>query len=89
MNQNNKEPVTRDNNFYNFQCPHCQIQIQVQVNDLNCKIFRCGIFKSNFNPINPHGSKIYCDELLNNDLIYGCGKPFIFIDTYVETCDYI
>ncbi len=89
MNQNKKESVEFDNNYYYFKCPHCLIYIAVHENDLNCKIFRCGIYKSNFSPINPHASKYFCDELINNNLIFGCGKPFIFKNTFVEICDYI
>ena len=26
--------------------------------------------------MNPHASKLECETLINNKLIYGCGKPF-------------
>jgi hypothetical protein len=32
--------------------------------------------KSNYQQINPHSTKEECDILLNNGLIYGCGKTF-------------
>jgi hypothetical protein len=73
-------------------CPHCDIIIEVL--ELNCKIFRCGIFKDSLTQINPHLHKIECDRLITEDLIYGCGKPFrVDIDSqgeYISSiCDYI
>ncbi len=55
-------------------CPHCNQSIEVI--EINCKIFRCGIMKSNFTQIHPHLPKSECDRLFNEQLIYGCGKPF-------------
>ena len=72
-------------------CPHCSIMVEVA--ELNCKIFRCGIYKSNGEQINPHLCKEECENLVKNDEIYGCGKPFQIVnDTspfIVEKCDYI
>jgi DNA-directed RNA polymerase subunit RPC12/RpoP len=72
-------------------CPHCNSQIEIL--ELNCKIFRHGVYKKNHQQINPHASKSECDYLAQNDLIYGCGKPFQIIqkDNNYETiiCDYI
>ena len=55
-------------------CPHCNQSIEVI--EINCRIFRCGIMKSNFTQIHPHLPKSECDRLFNEQLIYGCGKPF-------------
>ncbi len=55
-------------------CPYCNQSIEVV--ELNCRIFRCGIMKSNFTQIHPHLPKSECDRLFNEQLIYGCGKPF-------------
>lgn len=74
--------------FYLFPCPHCGIVVMVFKNEKNCGIFRCAIHKNN-EIINPHASKEECEKLKANDLIYGCGKPFIIKNLYVETCDYI
>lgn len=57
-----------------IQCPHCNQTIEVI--ELNCCIFRCGIYKATFQQIDPHSPKEQCDSLVNNNLIYGCGKPF-------------
>lgn len=86
---NNSTNVEVFEEFYLFDCPHCGIQIVVIKNELNCKIFRCGQFKSNGEPIPPHASKIMCDKFKTDDLINGCGKPFIFKYTHVDTCEYI
>ncbi len=58
-----------------IECPHCNTTILVEA--LNCRIFRCGIYKSNGTQINPHLDKIGCDLLYKDGLIYGCGKPFL------------
>jgi len=59
-----------------FDCPHCSGVVLVAQNEMHCRIFRHGVFKSNGAPINPHASKVECDRLLECNLIYGCGKPF-------------
>jgi len=70
----------------------------IEVIELNCKIFRCGIYKNNFEQIDPHLNKEECDRLYNNGLIYGCSKPFIVnitikndnnVDYESVICDYI
>ena len=71
-------------------CPHCNDPILIE--QLNCRIFRHGILKSNNTQINPHASKEECDNYITNNLIYGCGKPFKIIDNNelkVEICKYI
>ena len=79
--------------IYVFICPHCKEDIIVLKNELNCKIFRHAVFKSNYKPIDPHATKQECQRLIDNHLIYGCGKPFIIIESEneykVEICDYI
>lgn len=76
-----------------FSCPHCNMYIQVSKKQFNCKIFRCGIFKKNYKQINPHMKKNKCDYLVENNLIYGCGKPFKIINNdksfITIKCDYI
>ena len=55
-------------------CPHCNQCIEVI--ELNCKIFRCGVFKKNMKQINPHLCKNKCQQLVLENKIYGCGNPF-------------
>ena len=50
-------------------CPHCNVSIDPT--QLNCKIYRCGVYKLNNEPINPHLEKVKCDELVLNNLING------------------
>jgi hypothetical protein len=73
------------------QCPHCQGEVVIE--QLNCKIFRHGIFKKNGEQINPHEKKVECDKFIEKNLIFGCGKPFKVIekdDKYEAiVCDYI
>ena len=73
-------------------CPHCKCQIQIQ--QLNCAIFRHGIRKFDGIPMDPHAPKDVCDRLVKDDAIYGCGKPFrVEVDPSGEMvaviCDYI
>lgn len=79
--------------FYLFLCPHCNMFIIVKINEVHCKIFRHGIYKKNYELINPHESKQICDDLVKSDEIFGCGKPFKLIEInkelFVDVCDYI
>lgn len=72
-------------------CPHCNDLISIE--ELNCKIFRHGVMKDTGKQINPHASKIECNEYITNNLVYGCAKPFRIIEDknnyIVEICDYI
>lgn len=72
-------------------CPHCKSLIEIL--EINCSIFRHGIFKNNYIQINPHSSQELCQYYIDNDLIYGCGKPFKLVlnnDKYdAIACDYI
>lgn len=59
------------------QCPVCGICIQID--EVNCKIFRCGRLLSGY--INPHASK---DEIANlmasADWLGGCGTPLQYVE---------
>lgn len=72
-------------------CPHCKQMIQIE--EINCAIFRCGIYKKNYQQIPPHLPKYFCEDLIKRDLIYGCSKPFKFITDNNEhkliECEYI
>ena len=76
-------------------CPQCSELLVVNNKDLNCMIFRHGIYKNNYSPINPHLNKEQCELLVKKNLIYGCGKPFKLLNinndnTYVAIkCNYI
>ena len=57
-----------------IKCPHCNLDIEVL--QIACGIFRCGIYKKDYRQIPPHSNKTKCDKLKNENLIFGCGKPF-------------
>lgn len=73
-------------------CPYCFCYILIE--QLNCCIFRHGVFKTNNQQINPHEKKENCDNYILHDLIIGCGKPFKIIkndkEEYIAViCEYI
>jgi hypothetical protein len=73
-------------------CPKCN-DILI-ISELNCYIFRHGIYKKTNEQIDPHLSKEKCDILIETNQIYGCGKPFKIIiqddnTLIIEKCDYI
>ena len=77
-----------------FNCCHCKNNFVMNTNDFNCKIIRHAIYKKNYEQINPHSSKEICDQLVKDDLIYGCAKPLKIIQNMdglydVIICEYI
>ena len=68
-----------DERYYIFFCPHCESLIQVLENEVNCQIFRHAVRKSTGEPVNPHLPKEQCDSLVEQNLVYGCCKPFKLI----------
>lgn len=72
-----------------FACPHCNEMIMVDKADINCNIFRHGVFKVGGQQIASHSPKDYCDMVVKKGLIYGCGKPFQLNGAYAKKCDYI
>lgn len=92
MDKSHTKEVVEIDDLYVFECPHCNLIIQVKTSEVNCKIFRHAVYKNNMTQINPHTTKDICDNLLKTGIIYGCTKPFKFIygpPHYVEICDYI
>ena len=80
-----------NNNDIIVSCPHCNCFALIL--ELNCQIFRHGVYISNGEQIDPHTSKDLCDELVQKKLIYGCGKPFridkVGDEYIVSICYYI
>jgi hypothetical protein len=68
-------------------CPHCNESVIIE--QINCAIFRHGVYKINNDQIDPHMNREACEELVKNDLIYGCGKPFQIVNNEAIICDYI
>jgi hypothetical protein len=79
--------------LYRFACPWCESLVEVRRNHVNCRIFRCGVYKTTGRQLGPHTSKEECDRLANGGLIWGCGRPFKFHFSgdgeYVDRCEYI
>ena len=55
-------------------CPHCKDYIEIE--KINCGIFRHGVLKSNGKQIDPHSPEELCIFYIQNNKIFGCGKPF-------------
>jgi hypothetical protein len=67
------------------ECPHCSQTIEII--QLNCRIFRCGVYKTSFKQIDPHLSKSECTRLFDEKLIFGCGKPFRILECKPNVTD--
>ena len=76
-----------------LQCPYCNLYICIHQTEINCAIFRHGCLKTNLSQIPPHLSKVECENKINSDSIFGCGKPFKLVkvdNAYtLVICDYI
>jgi len=70
-----------------YKCPHCYGEVQII--EMNCKIFRHGIYKKNNQQLDPHASEKICKQVFEEGLIYGCGKPFTIVENKAVKCDYI
>lgn len=81
--------VFKASGFYYFGCPYCAVTLEVKEDQLNCKIFRCGVLRATGEQVPPHAPKAECDRLVAGNLILGCAGPFKFDGTSVRKCDYI
>ena len=72
-----------------LQCPYPDCNIAIEVIEINCAMFRCGVHKHTGQQIDPHLSKEKCDKLKHDNKIWGCGRPFHFIDNKLVICDYL
>jgi len=93
MSESKSKKIIEYEDFYIFQCPHCDEFITVHKNELFCKIFRHAVYKDSGKQISPHSSKEICDKLVLEDKVMGCAKPFQVVingsDMFAEVCDYI
>ena len=55
-------------------CPHCQGTVEIL--EINCAIFRHGVYKRTGRQLPPHAPKSECDAAAEQGLLDGCGKPF-------------
>ena len=72
-----------------YQCPYSDCSIAIEIVEVNCAIFRCGIYKDTGQQIEPHLSKEECDKLKKQDKIWGCGRPFKLVNYQLVICEYI
>jgi len=76
-----------------LECPHCKEFVYIKRTEINCGIFRHGVYKQNNQQMNPHAAKTECDDAKSRDIIWGCGKPFRVSvkdkEYIIEICDYI
>ena len=79
----------KENDIFYFKCPHCSLLCEVPRNEIRCTIFRHANFIHNMSFVPPHASKEECDRWIEENLVYGCGKPFIFDGETVKKCEYI
>ena len=75
-------------------CPYPDCNISIEISEINCAIFRCGICKDKNDvyygkQIEPHLSKEECDRLKKEDKIWGCGRPFQLVNNTLIKCQYI
>jgi hypothetical protein len=61
-----------------FTCPYedCQGTVTVSPNQVNCGVFRHGVYKTTGRPIGAHLSQAKCLELVHQSKVYGCARPF-------------
>ena len=72
-----------------YQCPYSDCAIAIEIIEINCAIFRCGVHKDTGQQIDPHLSKEECDKLKKDDRIWGCGRPFQLVNGFIIKCEYI
>lgn len=61
--------------MFSVECPHCFLQVWIE--EINCRIFRHAVYITTREPINPHASEEECNRLRSENLILGCGRPFM------------
>ena len=94
MNDNTNNHEKRNAYEIYVSCPHCDGEVVIMRNQINCSIFRHGIYKHNNKQMSPHAPKRECDMARMDGLIYGCGKPFqlkMSVSGHFDAvvCDYI
>lgn len=63
--------------------PRCNLLMIVEDSEI-----KCNIFKTTLEQINPHAEE--CKWYIEQDIIYGCGKPFTIVDgTAIKCCYYL
>lgn len=68
-------------------CPHCGGAVEII--ELSCGIFRHGVMIATSLQMDAHASEEICNNLIEQNLIYGCGKPFRIESNVAIVCDYL
>jgi len=76
------------NEDFIINCPHCNDLILINSNAIKCKKFLHAIYKKTQTNVNPHSIKEKCEQLIKDDLIYGCGKPFYYDGNLLKIIKY-
>ena len=63
-------------NYLIIKCPHCGQENVIFENEITCGIYRCGIYKYNCLQISSTENNSFYEELIRQNLIFGCTKPF-------------
>jgi hypothetical protein len=66
-------------------CPYCHIDIEIL--EVNCGIFRCGIFKDTGEQLPSHLSEEGCE--LAKPFVWGCTRPFMLMQGTPIPCGYL
>jgi hypothetical protein len=61
-----------------FNCPWCGINIFVEKNQINCRMFVCGEYKATGSQVPQHISKEIADSIKTHKVARGCINPFFF-----------
>jgi hypothetical protein len=69
-------------------CPYCQGDVIILEEEINCGIFRHAVFK-NGEGVPPHTPRELMKNMIELDLIFGCGSPFRLEDNKAVPCDWI
>lgn len=89
VNRNSTVIHDAQGDIFYFPCPHCSMMCQVPRNEIRCTIFRHAVFKKDFSFVPPHASKATCDKWIEDDIVYGCARPFKFDGKTVSIIGYI
>lgn len=81
--------IILQNPYLILQCPYPDCNIAIEIIEINCAIFRCGVHKHNGTQVEQHLPKEECDKLKRDDKIWGCGRPFQLVNDKCICCDYI
>jgi len=77
--------VEKKKKMFQVTCPQCQGLVIIEENEVNCAIFRHGVFRNSGQPIPPHSKLDQCQRWVENNEIWGCGAAFSLNKSTLET----